>query len=155
VGRVTVDRYTRAPKQVYLSKGLSENQRPRVFGHELGHIIDQAAGEISTAGIRRELAQLYNTGISGRERTRNLTGPHHLGYKGADVPRELMAEALRFYLADPNYLKTVAPKTAAAIREAVNSHPTLSKIIQFNALAALMGLGGLPEPSTSASEMAP
>jgi hypothetical protein len=32
-----------------------------------------------------------------------------------------MAEAIRAYMADPNYLKTVAPKTAAAIRAAVNA----------------------------------
>jgi hypothetical protein len=43
-------------------------------------------------------------------------------------------------MADPNYLKTVAPKTAAAIREAANSHPVLSKIIQFNTLAGLAAM---------------
>ena len=69
----------------------------------------------------------------------HLTGPQHLGYTGDSVPRELMVEAIRAYMADPNYLKTVAPKIAAAIREAVNSHPALGKIIQYN--AAMMGLG--------------
>jgi hypothetical protein len=46
-----------------------------------------------------------------------------------------MADAIRAYMADPNYLKTVAPKTAARIREFVNENPRLSKIIQFNSLA--------------------
>jgi hypothetical protein len=55
-----------------------------------------------------------------------------------------MGEAIRAYLADPNYLKTVAPKTAARIREAVNTHPTLSKIIQFNAIAGTTG-AAMPE----------
>jgi hypothetical protein len=50
-----------------------------------------------------------------------------------------MAEAIRAYMADPNYLKTVAPKTAAAIRKAVNAHPFLSKVIQFNALPLAAG----------------
>jgi hypothetical protein len=56
-----------------------------------------------------------------QERTRNLTGPQHLGYSAEEAPRELMATAISAYLAFPNYLKTVAPKTAAAIREAVNA----------------------------------
>lgn len=63
--------------------------------------------------------------------------PESLRYEGADVPRELMAEAIRAYMTDPNYLKTVAPKTAAAIRKAVNTDPRLSPTIQFNT-------GGLP-----------
>jgi hypothetical protein len=46
-------------------------------------------------------------------------------------------------MADPNYLKTVAPKTAAAIRAAVNAHPTLSKIIQFNSIAGLAAMNGI------------
>ena len=59
-----------------------------------------------------------------------------------------MAEAIRAYLADPNYLKTVAPKTAAAIREAVNSHPILSKIIQFNTMVGPAAMIGI-EPQSS------
>jgi hypothetical protein len=57
------------------------------------------------------------------------------------VPREFMAEAIRAYFSDPNYIKTVAPKAAAAIRAAVNNHPTLSKIIQFNAVPLATGAG--------------
>ena len=52
-----------------------------------------------------------------------------------------MAEAIRAYITDPNYIKTVAPKTAAAIRERVNTHPLLKRFIQFNTLA---GLGIIP-----------
>jgi hypothetical protein len=58
-----------------------------------------------------------------------------MGYKGVDVSKELVGEAIRAYLADPNYIKTVAPQTAARIREHVDSYPTLSKIIQFNSIA--------------------
>ena len=45
-------------------------------------------------------------------------------------------------MADPNYLKSVAPKTAAAIRKHVNAHPELSRTIQFNVdpSAALPGI---------------
>jgi hypothetical protein len=78
--------------------------------------------------------------------------PEHLHYPRDEVPRELIAEAVRAYMSDPNYLKTVAPRTAARIREFVNSHPTLSKIIQFNSLAGLTA-GGIdmesPPPTQS------
>ena len=78
---------------------------------------------------------VYNTLNTGRERTRQLTGPQHFRYKGDDISREYVAEAIRAYMADPNYLKTVAPNTAARIREFVNENPRLSKTIQFNSLA--------------------
>ena len=44
-------------------------------------------------------------------------------FVGDDISREYVAEAIRAYMADPNYIKTVAPKTAARIREFVNSNP--------------------------------
>jgi hypothetical protein len=74
-------------------------------------------------------------------------GPENHGYRAKDTRAELIAEAVRAYMADPNYLKTVAPMTARTIRAAVNAHPRLSKIIQLNSLLggglALGGLGGL------------
>ena len=56
---------------------------------------------------------------------------------------ELLAEGLRAYMTNPNYFKTVAPKTAAKIRAAVNDNPRLKRIIQFNSLGAagLIGTG--------------
>ena len=140
--------------QVLINRGLSPRQADRVLGHETGHLISEIAGQIPVTGLNTELRQVYDTLNTGRERTRHLTGPQHLGYRGDDVPRELMAEAIRGYMADPNYLKSVAPKTAARIREFVNSHPTLSKTIQFNALAALIAneieSASLPIPKQSA-----
>ena len=58
-------------------------------------------------------------------------------------------------MADPSYLKTVAPKTAAAIREAVNSHPILSKIIQFNTLAGLAAMNGIDSAAPPIQEQQP
>ena len=46
-------------------------------------------------------------------------------------------------MADPNYLQTVAPKTAAAIRAAVNANPRLSRIIQFNTVGGLAAMNGI------------
>jgi len=147
--------------QILIDAGLTPQQFARVLAHETGHLIDEMAGHIPTAGLNTELRQVYNTLNTGHERTRHLTGPRHLGYTGDSVPRELMVEAIRAYMADPNYLKTIAPKTAAAIREAVNSHPALGKIIQFNAMVgpvAIIGGADLDTasiPDRLASEASP
>lgn len=142
MGRVTLNRYSRLPEEIFISEKLNPRQSDKVIAHEVGHVIDQMAGEIPVAGLSRELAFVYDTLFTGRERTRNFTGPRHLQYRGDEVPREHIAEASRAYMVDPNWLKTVAPKTAARIREHVNSHPELSKIIQFNSLAAASIGGG-------------
>ncbi len=42
-------------------------------------------------------------------------------------------------MADPNYMKTVAPRTAKRIRMYVNDDPLLKNIIQFNSI------GGQPK----------
>lgn len=124
--------------EVFLSNKLTEKQALRTHAHELGHAIDELAGQIPTEGLVKELEFVYNALATGQERTRNLTRPKDIGYRPAEVPREMMAEAIRAYMADPNYIKTVAPRTAAAIRAAVNENPRLNKKIQFNVLAPLM-----------------
>ena len=62
VGRVTVNPHTRLPKDVALPNKLAGADLPGVYGHEIGHVIDQLAGEISTEGLTRELKTLYNVG---------------------------------------------------------------------------------------------
>lgn len=133
-------------RNILFSSGLRPAEQDRVIAHEIGHAIDDAAGQIGTSGlVRDELAPLYNTMVTSQERSTHLTGPQHLKYSGDEVPREFMAEAIRAYMTNPNYLKTVAPKTAERIRDAVNAHPVLSRIIQFNSLGPLaaLGLGGV------------
>lgn len=151
VGAVAVKPGSRAPDQIFFSDKLTEAQAGRVIPHEVGHVVDQLASEIPTEGLSRELSQVYNTLNTGRERTTNLMGPKHVGYKGDEIGREYMAEAVRGYMLDPNYLKTVAPKTAARIREYVNGNPALNKTIQFNSLAGvgLLGAGVLGAPDES------
>lgn len=69
-----------------------------------------------------------------------------------------MAEAIRVYLINPNYIKSIAPELAERIRRAVNTHPDLSKHIQFNQGAPLppgvLGTGQErgPEVQSSTSE---
>ncbi len=64
-----------------------------------------------------------------------------MGYLDEEAPFEYMAEGIRAYLTDPNYLKTVAPDTAKRIRQFVNDHPQLRHIIQFNAVPSALGAG--------------
>ena len=99
-------------------------------------------------GIRRDLDKLYNT-LNNPNRLHKDPDlpanwgkpwtPAASGYKGDDIPRELIAEAVRLYMANPSYLKDTAPAVAKAIRKAVNGNPELRKIIQFNS-------GGPPIP---------
>jgi hypothetical protein len=67
--------------------------------------------------------------------------PESFGYRGGDVRSELVAEAIRAYMADPNYLKSVAPKTAGAIRKAANEHEQVRRAIEFNAVGIPVGIG--------------
>jgi hypothetical protein len=124
-------------RNIVYDLSLSQPQADSVVAHEFGHVIDEIAAQIPQDSPKTELKQLYNTLNTGQERLRNLTGPKNLGYSDADVPKEFMAEAIRGYMTNPNTIKTVAPKTAAAIRDAVNNNPQLSKIIQFNAIPAI------------------
>jgi hypothetical protein len=62
VGRTNFNRYSRLPTGVALSDALTPEQLPGVYGHEIGHVIDQMTGEIPTAGLTKELKALYDTG---------------------------------------------------------------------------------------------
>jgi hypothetical protein len=46
VGSVSVQELTKSPLGVLLSNKLTPQQLPNVYAHELGHVIDQAAGEM-------------------------------------------------------------------------------------------------------------
>lgn len=137
---------TLRPSTVDLRSGMRPDQEEMVYGHELGHVIDGLAKWIDTNGLMGELKRIYNT-LNNPRRSRDGSDaassakpftPEDLQYEGGwQIAREYMAEAIRAYLADPNYIKTIAPQTAARIREYVNAHPELSKIIQFNSVAAL------------------
>ncbi|TXL80461.1 ImmA/IrrE family metallo-endopeptidase [Vineibacter terrae] len=162
--RVTGDRI----RQIFLNDELTPQQAPRTLGHEIGHAIDyRIAGHIPTDGIKLELGRIYNDLNGGRWRLaksaktgepvprRYWTTPESRGYPAREVDGELMVEAIRAYIADPNYLKTVAPKTAARIRDHVNPHPALSRFIQFNSLATPAIPFGMLMPSILDEERQP
>jgi hypothetical protein len=156
--RISFDPSGRALYNVYVDRALAPAKKDRVVAHEAGHVIEHFAARgrgIPQEGIKTELNRNYNTGVTGQERERHLTLPRHEGYGPDKAAGELTAEAIRAYLVDPNYLKTVAPETAKAIRAAVNSHPTLSRIIQFNAIAGLAALNGIDSNSLPISAQQP
>jgi len=147
------------PVLIHLRSDLGEDW-DRVYGHELGHVIDQLGGQLSIKKLEGEAELIYNAALNP---ARNLDGsvneyavrvtPESFGYEGKQVAREYMAEAIRAYLYNPNYMKYIAPKLAAAIRAAVNSNPKLNKIIQFNAMAPVAATGlSSPEGETPDSE---
>jgi hypothetical protein len=140
-----------------------------VAAHELSHGINDLAGEFVglnkpnmipvPKGAVGELKAVYNdlnNSYLAKARAQNpdvdptkvywgtgVTPENTFGYTKTAAPAEYMAEVVRAYLANPDYLKTVAPKTAAAVREAVNSHLSLSKIIQFNTIGGLAAVNGI------------
>jgi hypothetical protein len=147
---------------------LSPEKAFLVTAHEMGHMVDSLADRIPVEDIRNELNSVYNDLNNpalaqaraqnpevdpwSSSRLRNY-GPEAHKYKGEASDRELIAEAIRAYFADPNYLKSVAPATAARIRAHVNSNPRLSPYVQFNSVTAPTPLGLLftsPSPSSQA-----
>lgn len=143
-GGVPVNQYTREPLGAFVSNETPAKSLDKVTAHEIGHVIDQVVGELPTTGVMNELKGVYNTLNTGRERATNLMGPQHVGYKDGDVSRELWAEFIRAYMADPNYAKTIAQKSAEALRKAVNPNPRLNKTIQFNSMGGLLGASLYP-----------
>jgi len=138
------------PVEIFLSDELKGGNRISVHGHELGHAIDESAGQIPiTKKMKRELVALYNTTNNPKRTPDGLNAdpqapiytPGDRSYGPRKVREEYMAEAIRVYMLDPNYLKTVAPETAAEIRHYVNTHSRLGKIIQFNSVLGVPVVG--------------
>jgi len=97
----------------------------------------------SVAKVQGQLERVYqdlNNPVDGEVKIRS---PRDHGYEAIDADRELWAEAIRAYMWDPNYIKTVAPDVAFMIRHHVNRNSSLRKTIQFNAIPTIVGVGGL------------
>jgi hypothetical protein len=140
------DRRSGPDGDIFLSNILNSSDRDLVIAHEFGHAIDHFAGRLSDNLSRMEIAELravYGTLRSSPKEKTSKKQPENYGYADHKINAELVAEGLRAYMANPNYFKTVAPRSAAKIREAVNKSPYLREIIQFNSLGAagLIGAG--------------
>jgi hypothetical protein len=130
---------------MFINNELTDQQKQLVMAHEASHMIEDHAvgpGKVPIRGLESELEPVYSTLNSGVEGREPLLLPKDRGYSEHESPYELVAEGMRAYLTNPNYFKEVAPKSAAAFRAFFNSHPQLSKWIQFNGLGGLAVLGG-------------
>lgn len=136
------------PKGGYIfvdnSRGLPAQEIS--MAHEFGHAIDHFAKYFSDNLTPEEIGELrlvYGTLRTSPKYLPLLRQPESFRYQPDKVNRELVAEGLRAYMANPNYFKTMAPKAAAKIRAVVNSNDRLKRVIQFNSLlaAGLIGAG--------------
>lgn len=138
---------------IAIRNDLSPEGAENVRAHEVAHLFDWISGKLPVppkGPVRNEMEQVYHrlstnkTPEPGWESKYGLKTPEAFGYHGEKANKELAAESIRAYMADPNYIKTVAPRAAALIRKHFNDHPYLSKFIQFNTAAlALLGSSGL------------
>ena len=82
--------------------GQPEAQYGHVFGHEVGHLIDDLTfgRAIPSTGIRNSIDRLYSTENSAVAVPAGRLGatPEAYGYKGTKADAERMAEAVRLYL---------------------------------------------------------
>lgn len=179
--RGAVGKYDPNTGRIVVLRDLPAETKDMVAAHEMAHGINHKAGDFVgprwpnmipiKPGMPSELKSIYNDLNNpnlAKARANNpdvdpakvywgtgVTPERNFGYSKAEAPGELMAEAVRAYLASPNYMKTVAPRTAAQIREWWNSHPIFSKYLQLNSAAGAAGAGLAAGDATSpASEEA-
>jgi hypothetical protein len=131
---------------IFINTRYKLSDQDLVTAHEFGHAIDHFSGRLSERLSRMEIDELravYGTLRSRPQERASNPQPESFGYLDNKINAELVAEGLRAYMTNPNYFKTVAPRTAAKIRAIVNESPYLKKVIQFNSLGAagLIGAG--------------
>lgn len=141
-GQLSFDRRSGRPLSARVSQELRPDQFDKVAAHEVGHLLDVDSNSIKTDGLSAQFRSIYND-LNNPQRHGRAYGPEHAGYPKGDVRDELVAEAIRAYMADPNYIKTVSPDVAKAIRAAVNRNPKINHLIQFNSVPGLLGAGAL------------
>jgi hypothetical protein len=146
VGLYLGDLVRRKPTgDLFVKSTLKPEDQRLTIAHEFGHGLDHYSGIISdslTPEVVAELRKVYPTLRAGPRKTPHPQ-PEAFGYAPESVNRELVAEGFRAYLTNPNWFKATAPRAAAAFRAAVNRHPHLKRVIQFNSpdVAALIGFG--------------
>jgi hypothetical protein len=104
-------------------------QRDLINARLLAHMLDDLTRNPWDKELEPEMRQIYND-LNGAKWQRGKvvsrgrqTTPEDFGYKGDQVHREYWQEAIRAALADPNYIKTVAPKVADRLRKSLYRWP--------------------------------
>ena len=138
----------RGIRGIVVADDLSDDQAIKALAHEVAHSIDFRAVPARTldafhdgkwgiqSGDEKVQQQLYRIYTDLNNPKVERWTPLDEGYTKTEEARELWAEAIRAYMADPNYIKTVAPETAAVIRPFANSNKRLNRIIHFNSIGA-------------------
>lgn len=137
-----VGTYDPRTSRIAVADDLSDTDTVVALAHETGHALDYWPHKANIAPHERGAREIFNDLATGQPRVnpREWVGPERFGYSAQNVPRELMAEAIRAYMQDPNYIKSVAPNLAKEIRK-LNDVKGLNKIIQFNTPLAGLALG--------------
>jgi hypothetical protein len=138
-------------RRISVNSDMSPADQSRAFYHELGHGLDDIAGlEFGKGGsvripggrLRDDVDEIYHQMATGAESEMGRrAGPLSFGYPQSKVDSELVAEGFRAYMQNPVALKSLSPEFAKAMRDAVNSHPVISKYLQFNEVKGGGGSG--------------
>ena len=125
------------------------------FGHHLANTVKGLVGKMPRK-LEQELMPLYSSGYKGTRRKPYETPTANNKYQQDEVNEELLVEAVRAYLTNPNHLKAVAPQTAAYLRSRLNRNPKVRDHIQFNSKTGGPGAVEMPpEPSDLDEDHAP
>lgn len=152
-GRLSYDPSSKKPESLLLADDIRKRKRrDLVLGHEGGHALHVASGlKPLEPEMMPEVTRNYSTLATGDEYRKQLVLPSSRGYAGEKIEHELIGEAFRAAVTNPNYMKTAAPKTYATLRKWIKSNPELAKLIQLNGLAAAttvgLGMAGQSEES--------
>ncbi|MFZ5677780.1 MAG: hypothetical protein ACOZAM_32860 [Pseudomonadota bacterium] len=166
IGHLSIDPVDGRLAEIAVWNELPADQEGVTIDHELGHVFAEIAKQLALREFNDlreftdELIPLYSAHSTGRIGPPYLL-PENRGYAPHKAPHERAAEAFRIYSTGPNTMKSMAPKTAAAIRT-LNDHPFFSSVVQFNgipfgvtagatATAAALGLAGQNDKASAAS----
>lgn len=151
---------------VSVARGVIRNKGDKeILAHELGHVLHNLAKDFPAQDHIDDLTNIYSFMHGGRgkkgasaKESGPLILPQHRGYKPEKAVREQVAEAVRLYIENPDYIKDNYPALAAAMRQHLSN-----KTIHFNsailptAAAAAIGAGMMqqqyPQDEDQADEL--
>lgn len=129
-------------QSIRVANDIPPDQQAIALAHETGHAIDSWPHKANTKAHEKAAREVYSDLATGQPQIipSKRTGPEQHGYRKNEIAPELIAEAIRAYMQDPNYLKSVSPALAKEVRK-LNDVKGLRDIIQFNTPLAGLGLG--------------